>query len=306
MSRLGDLTPHAALHALQSDRGLRFRVGPFNIAAHSHLPGIGHHLLELYPDHELLPDSAFADYHVGVDHPSLLRKLLRPQIVFSFDGLRPFTPLPSNQARAQFEWGLNWAIAAHSHQYAIIHAAVVERGGLGLILPGDPGSGKSTLCAALVTRGWRLLSDEMALIHRRLRQLHPVPRPISLKNQSIALVQALDPGAFFGPVVPGTSKGDLAHMRTPQAAVQCQETVVNDFRVVFPRYGADSALSLNAKSGADACLALIRNCFNFNLLGTAGFELLADIIDASPSYDLRYASLDDAIAALAQIDARWA
>jgi predicted ATPase len=30
-----------------------------------------------------------------------------------------------------------------------------------VILPAPPGSGKSTLCAALVTRGWRLLSDEL-------------------------------------------------------------------------------------------------------------------------------------------------
>ena len=33
-----------------------------------------------------------------------------------------------------------------------------------VILPAPPGSGKSTLCAALVNRGWRLLSDELTLV----------------------------------------------------------------------------------------------------------------------------------------------
>lgn len=299
------MTHNDAVRAMRGG-GLRFRVGPFQIAAHSRLPCIARHLIDLYPDHTLLSEDSFADYHVGVENPSLLRRFVRPQIIFSFDGLRPFTPLPATQARAQFEWGLNWAIAAHSHQYAIIHAAVVERNGLGLILPGDPGSGKSTLCAGLVTSGWRLLSDEMALIHRATRTLHAVPRPISLKNQSIDLIRRLDPDTFFGPVIHGTSKGDLAHVRTPAAAVRDQDIPVGDFRVVFPTYASDTGVSLETKGGADACLALIRNCFNFNLLGAPGFELLADVIDMGLSHDLRYASLGDAIAALASIDERWA
>ena len=68
------------------------------------------------------------------------------------------------QGFAMFEWGLNWVVANHAHQFAIVHAAAVEKDGRGFIFPGAPGSGKSTLCAALVSRGWRLLSDEMAMI----------------------------------------------------------------------------------------------------------------------------------------------
>src|SRR3546814_969352 len=49
-------------------------------------------------------------------------------------------------------------------QFLIIHAAALEKSGRAAILPGAPGSGKSTLTAYLVHNGWRLLSDELALI----------------------------------------------------------------------------------------------------------------------------------------------
>src|SRR3546814_15972535 len=81
------------------------------------------------------------------------------------------------------EWGLNWCIGAHGHQFLIIHAAVIERNGLAAILPGAPGSGKSTLTACLVHNGWRLLSDEMALVSLQDGGLTALARPISLKNR---------------------------------------------------------------------------------------------------------------------------
>ena len=66
-------------------------------------------------------------------------------------------------------------------RYLIIHAAVVERNGFALLLPAPPGSGKSTLCAGLIHHGWRLLSDELALIDPETATLQAIPRPVSLK-----------------------------------------------------------------------------------------------------------------------------
>src|SRR3546814_3330456 len=85
------------------------------------------------------------------------------------------------------EWGLNWCIGLHGHRYLIIHAAAIERNGLAVILPGAPGSGKSTLTAFLVHHGWRLLSDELALVSLHDGRLTALARPIGLKNRSIDL-----------------------------------------------------------------------------------------------------------------------
>ena len=49
--------------------------------------------------------------------------------VSSSTGILPFAPLPLDQAFPMLEWGLNWCVSAHCHQYLIFHAAVVEKSG---------------------------------------------------------------------------------------------------------------------------------------------------------------------------------
>ena len=53
-----------------------------------------------------------------------------------------------------------------------------------------------------------------------------------------------------------------------------------------------------AKEKAVACIGIIENCFNFNILGERGFETCSDLIDSSSCHDLAYSDLDHAIASL--------
>src|SRR5262245_23870593 len=134
------------------------------------------------------------------------------------------------------EWGLNWCICSHAHQFLIFHSAVVEKAGRAAILAGPPGSGKSTLCAALLGRGWRLLSDELALLEPVRGCLLPVPRPVALKGASIGLIEGLLPRPRIGRVFAPTHKGTLAHLRPPTAAVERQAEPALPGWVVFPTH----------------------------------------------------------------------
>ena len=181
--------PRAELRRRLRQEGLGLNIGPFTIRLNSPLTVVAEGLEQLYGAFTLTSDTDFIDFRVALNAPPGLRRWFRPQVIFSFDGFIPFKPLPQIQAFAMFEWGLNWVIANNAHQYLIIHAAVIERNGVVCILPGTPGSGKSTLCAALVCKGWRLLSDEMALISTATGDIYPVPRPVSLKNQTSEFYQ---------------------------------------------------------------------------------------------------------------------
>ena len=223
---------------------------------------------------------------------------MKPQALFDFAGDRPFLPLPAAQAFPLLEWGLNWCVSAHCHQYLVVHAAVVERGGRALLLPAPPGSGKSTLCAALVARGWRLLSDELALIDRDTGRLVPLPRAISLKNESIPIIARFWPDAVMGAVVHDTVKGSVVHVRPPADSVRLSHVSAAPGLIVLPSYRNGDTTQLVPLSKAEAFMRLVDSAFNYSMHGRAGFQLLADLVGASACFRFTYAgALDEAVAA---------
>jgi HprK-related kinase A len=199
------------------------------------------------------------------------------------------------QAAPMLEWGLNWCVTEHAHQYIVIHAAAIERGGRVALLPAPPGSGKSTLCAALVNRGWRLLSDELALIDPERGLLLPLARPVSLKNRSIDVIRAFAPEAQFSAVVHDTIKGSVAHMKPPADSVRRDQEPAGLGWIVFPRFIADAPLQARQLRRSTGFMQLLDHAFNYHLHGRRGFECLADLVEPALALDFSYSRLDEAI-----------
>jgi HprK-related kinase A len=261
----------------------------------SALPAVAEGISLLYADHEVRGSADFADFHVRVDRPLGLRRWLNPQVVFRFDGAPPFHPLPGDQGFPLLEWGLNWCISGHLHQYLIIHAAAVERGGRALLLPAPPGSGKSTLCAALVSRGWRLLSDELALISPETGNVVPLVRAISLKNASIAVIGRFARAMRIGPAVHDTLKGSVAHVKPPIESVQQQADPATPRWVVKPRYAAGEPARLQACAKGQTFIQLADSAFNYEVHGRRGFDLIGDLVASCDCYELSYSDLEEAV-----------
>lgn len=300
---VGDLDAAALARRLHGD-GLRVRTGPLVANVRSPLAQVARGLSLHYAEHPLEPDDGFADFHVSVERPHGLRRWIDPQVVFNFDDTQPFTPMRGDQGFALLEWGLNWCVSSHCHQYLIVHAAVLERDGRALILPAPSGSGKSTLCAALVFRGgWRLLSDEMALLDPATGCLMPLPRPLSLKNDSIDLIRALAPMAVFGDEVHETAKGRIVHVRPPADAVAQAARPAVPAWIVLPRFAAGTAAHLEPLSRARAFMALVDNAFNYEVHGRRGFGALADLVDRSAAFNFSYANLGEAVDRLGHLAA---
>ncbi len=299
--RIGELAPYELRRALARE-GLRFRVGAFTIAARSRIAAVAEGIATVYPDYPLVDAADFIDFSVQLVRPVGPRAVLRPQVKFQFDGFEPFKPLPLAQAFALFEWGFNWCVANHAHQHVITHAAVVARDDRAVILPGTPGSGKSTLCAALIHRGWRLLSDELALTSPADLSLSPLPRPVSLKNESIPLIARFAPGAVFSEAAQDTLKGTVAHLRAPFESIAAGATPARPRWLIFPKYRAASPLTLTPLPRGEAFMRLAENTFNYSLLGRIAFETLAEVVARCDCYDLAYSELDDAIRAFDALD----
>ncbi len=298
--KLATLPKNAIISSLKHE-GLRLKIGDFNVCLYSPIDAVSEHLLTLYGDFDIINDYDFIDFHAFVKPPSIIRRYFRAQASFLFDSYIPFKPLPYKQASALFEWGLNWCIANHSHQYLVIHAAVVERNGKAFIFPGIPGSGKSTLSAALVCSGWRLLSDELTLLSVADGLVYPVPRPISLKNKSIEVIRAFSPNVVIGSVVNNTAKGAIGHMRPPTESVRLSNIPAKPAKLIFPKFLEGSKTILNTLSKSRALLKLVENCFNYNILGVNGFNCASDLVDDSDCYNFEYSSLNEAVLLLTDI-----
>ncbi|MGC2047650.1 MAG: HprK-related kinase A, partial [Gallionella sp.] len=281
--------------------GIFLQTGSFITHLQTSIPGVAEGISLLYADYPLLEQTDFADFHVSLALPGNLRRWFKPQVLFLFDGSPPFKPLPLDQAFPMLEWGLNWCVSSQANRYLIIHAAVIAKGGDAAILPAPPGSGKSTLCAALVNRGWRLLSDELALIRVSDGKLVPLPRPVSLKNQSIDIIQNYEPGAVLSRKVNDTIKGTVAHMKPPTDSINRAAETAQAAWVIFPKYQAGASALLETLPRSRAFIRIADSAFNYSLLGVRGFEAMASVIDSSLCYDFTYSNLDNAIETFAAL-----
>ena len=278
--------------------GLFLRTGPFVVRLRSNLPEIAASVATLYAGHILERDEDFADFHVGVRSVAGPRGHIKPQIVFELDGEQPFEPFPRREAPAVLEWGLNWAISTYANHYLLIHAACIEKDDRAAIMPGEPGKGKSTLCAALVHNGWRLLSDELAVIDMEDGSILPLCRPMSLKNRSIAIIRDLAADAVLGPTIADTRKGTLALLRAPLDSVRRMSERATAHYVLFPRFAEGEATTVTERSRGTSLIGLAENAFNYQLHGRRGFERLGDIVAACRCADVVYADLLHAVTAL--------
>ena len=294
---VGSLAP-ADCAARLAGEGLGLRIGPFDVHLRAEVPGLSEPWQRLYRDYPLLDRDRVFNCHLHLREAWQLSPGPKRGLRLTVDGRRPHDDMPRGQGLAVLEWGLNLVIALRFPRYLMLHAAVLERDGRALLMPAQPGHGKTTLCAALAHRGWRLFSDEFGLVRPASTSVVPVPRPMPLKNASIAVIRAFEPAVELGPEIPGTIKGTVAHVRAPTASVAGAGQAADACWVVFPRWRADARLSLEEVPRAEAFMQLATNAFNYELLGETAFETVRDLVDTTRCFRLVYSELDEAIAAL--------
>lgn len=304
--RVGDLSLAALRHRLESE-GLGVRVGPFDLRLRTDVRAIVDPLHRLYSDHPLLEGERVYSAHADLRRVWHVGRRVGRRIRFSVDGIAPHEDMPPGQGLAVLEWGINLALAMRFHCFLMLHSAVLERNGRALLMPAMPGDGKTTLCAALMHRGWRLFSDEFGLVRPGGTELTPIPRPLPLKNESIEVLRAFAPEAQLGPLIPGTRKGTISHVKPPAKSVARAEQTAPAGWVVYPRWSAGAALKLEEVPKAEGFMQLATNAFNYEMLGEAAFTTARALMDQVRCFRLVYSDLQEAVTALnaiADSDAR--
>jgi HprK-related kinase A len=286
-----------AAHRLQGD-GLVLDLGAMRVRVRSSLAELPAPLARVY--HWLPPpdEPGFVDCDVELLPVAGPRRAWRPGVRFLADGTEPFEPMPAGLALPQLEWGLNWVFAHLFTRHWLLHAGTLDWHGAGLLLVAAPGSGKSTLTAALSLAGARLLSDEFGVLRLADHRLLPITKPVALKNAAIDLIARRSPQAVLGPVFHKTHKGDVAHLAVPSGAAARRHESVPPAVVVFPTWRAGARAELTEVRPARAIAEFAANSFNYGVLGEAAFEAACALAAGAGCWRLTFGELDDALALL--------
>ncbi|MCU0922291.1 MAG: HprK-related kinase A [Burkholderiaceae bacterium] len=282
--------------------GLWIDVGAAVIRVQSDSVALAAQLQAVYGSFPFVYEADWADLHVHLRRPRNARRWFRPQVGFRCDGVQPFEPYHADRPLPLFEWGCNWLIGRRLSDLLLLHAGAVERDGLALLLPALPGSGKSTLTAALSQRGWRLLSDEFGAFDPDRGSFRAVLKPVALKNQSIEVIRRFAPRAVLGPEFANTRKGTVAHLAPHPDAVERRHEPARPGAVVLPKWEAGSSTRFEPLPENVVFPALAFNAFNYNLLGAVGFQAATGLVRQCPAWQLVYSDLDDALSTL---EAAW-
>lgn len=301
MTRIGVMDPGALSRRLAA--GAVLSVPPFAVRLQTPLAVLHRSMHMLYGEFDLLDDGGVPDFVIRVSGTGGLRRFARRQAMAFIDTPPPYTPLPERMAPIMFEQVLNWCVATRTFTHLILHAAVVAKNGRAVIVPGQSGQGKSTLCAALVARGWRHVSDEFALMDPASLAITAHPRPISLKNRSLEVVAAWAPDLRQSPAYEGTPKGTIAYVRPSRDAVDAAPEPVTPVAVVFPRFDPAQAPGLDPMGKAAAFIALTACSVNYREFGAAGFDAIGRLVDGHPVLSATYPDTESAVALLEQVAA---
>jgi hypothetical protein len=146
-----------------------------------------------------------------------------------------------------------------------------------------------------------LLGDEFALIDPVTGQAFPFPRPISLKNQAVDVMQALVKPDRLGPLMKDTPKGDLRHLIPDKASIAAMDMPAKPALILFPAYGHKT--EVRAVGQGEVFVRLTQASTNYTALGEAGFRALTALVAAVPALAIDY---PDTETGLKLVEQAWA
>jgi len=175
------------------------------VTVRSDLPELAEHLRSVYAQFHLGPEVTRAAGRARVEGPSGFQVEVKDclaetsEILFDIGGTiyrprckDPYTfdcdtaGIPDPLSFLQFV--VLMELSRRLRDRHLIHAGAVSWKGKGLVLPGPAGTGKTTLTLALVKRGFKFLSDEVACFHLKRGILEPFPRTVNLRHDSPEMI----------------------------------------------------------------------------------------------------------------------
>jgi hypothetical protein len=218
---------------------------------------------------------------------------------------QPKWSVPALAALAPHIKALLWlSVIRNNPLFLVFHAGVVGRGGKCLMLPAAPGSGKSSLAAALARMGFSFFSDEVALCAEDRFAVRPVPLGICVKSTGWELLTPLYPELAEAHTHDRVDGKIVRYLQPPPGPKD--DTYHPVGAIVFPRYAPGLGTELVRLGKAEALRRLLAECLAVRkTLDEANVGRLVEWIKAVPCYELPNSSLAEATERLEELTASW-
>ncbi len=290
------------LRAALRNGSFTLHLGPFSHLVSGASEPLLDFLSDTYRDYSVeLTPSDVTDVLLRLEAPNILRRFIRRQITPNPGFKVPAVPLPLSMSPLAFEMGLNLSVALKCCRFINVHAGVVADKDGAIVMSAASGGGKSTLTAALLQHGYRLFSDEFALLGLDQPLLHPYPRPISLKQETIPVVRDMVGDNWISKVVTGTPKGDIAYYRARASDLAQDKTSAKAKLVLFPKFEKGVRPIARQLNPAEAIMRLVPASTNYSLLGEPAFHAITGLLKNIRAYEITYGSTIDSLRLVEQI-----
>lgn len=179
-----------------------------------------------------------------------------------------------------------------------LHAASLERDGVGVILPGGSGSGKSTLALALIARGWRYLCDEFAVVDATAATLQAFPRAVCVKESGYGMLERLGYERPRQAAYIKGFKGRVTFVQPMQKFSTAMGRKCPVRSIVFPKYKPGATTTLTPIPRSQAVLDLHRAAFNLFGCQRAAIDVFLDLVRGAECHRLTSGDIDSACQAV--------
>ena len=185
------------------------------------------------------------------------------------------------------------------------HAGAVAFQEKVILLPGQSGSGKSTVSAWLAAQGFSYLTDELVFMpDEEPDTMIPFTRPVCIKQ------------GYASEIKKNILRDNAVSMlEDKEGIIVAHQSLNPDFSVInsspslilFPVYQFSAPLRIQRITGAQACTLLMECDVNARNLADHGFKQIVRIVRSIPAYRVSYGCFEGFGDALAELfdDLHW-
>ena len=183
-----------------------------------------------------------------------------------------------------------------SNHYFNLHAAALVKDSRGILIPGSQHCGKTTLSLELIKHGFRLLSDDLAIIDRKTLEVMPFPRALNIREHSLPLISD-----FKDHLV---SRREFEIADEKRWFLDLKEFSGASFiptSIIFPQLTPAEAPSLEPFSRTRALLELLRQAMAPFLPGlpqpddSSNFDVASRLVQHASTYTLKVGDITETI-----------